>query len=65
MLQNRATTVTIVLDKKCVSGQWPGREGFLAQQMAYVLSKIWRKKLACGLGDPSDGLHERINWNAV
>ena len=29
------------------------------------LSIYNEKKLACGLGDPSDGLHERINWNAV
>ena len=34
-----------------------------------MLSVIYRKKLARGLGDPSDGLHdlrlERINWNSA
>ena len=34
-----------------------------------VLKLNLTKKLACGLGEPSDGLHdpplERINWNAT
>ena len=57
-------------DKRWVLGLWPDKEGFLTRQIKYKIMLIsennMMKKLAPGLGDPSDGLHdplhERINW---